>query len=471
MNDWPSASSLPDLSSHQREQYSMAANGCLGILGGRPGSGKTFVASRIIKAIPQGRMAVCGPTGKAAVRVTETLQRAGVQGVRATTVHTLLGPSRDDDDGWAFEHNEDNPLDLDFIFIDEGSMLDCPLFGSLLAARTPGARLMMIGDVHQLAPVGFGAPLRDLIAAGIPYGELAEIRRNAGRIVRCCHGIVDRHTFEPSPKLDLDAESPENLLHIERREPEAQIEALKTMLEKFRQGAKLGDRTIDPVWDCMAIVPVNDKSPLARAAINRILQGFLNPGGEQIKESPFRVGDRIVNGKNGWLPVETNIPASLRGTRWNQGAKDGKEYAANGETGKVLALFPRYIVAQLQAPDRIIRIPKGDSYQDEDGETQDTGCKWELGYAVSCHKSQGAQWPVVITMADAYAGARMLCDRCWLYTALSRAETLATTIGQRDVLDDMCRKSHIWARKTFLVEAIKELQQQSAIHGWEAALA
>jgi exodeoxyribonuclease V alpha subunit len=472
MNDWPSASSLPDLSSHQREQYSMAANGCLGILGGRPGSGKTFVASRIIKAIPQGRMAVCGPTGKAAVRVTETLQRAGVQGVRATTVHTLLGPSRDDDDGWAFEHNEENPLDLDFIFIDEGSMLDCPLFGSLLAARAPGARLMMIGDVHQLAPVGFGAPLRDLIAARIPYGELAEIRRNAGRIVRCCHGIVDQHRFEPSPKLDLAAESPENLLHIERREPEAQIEALKTMLEKFRQGAKLGDRTIDPVWDCQVVVPVNDKSPLARGRLNAILQGFLNPGGEQADSNPFRNGDKIVCTKNGWLPVDTYATThKLKGGPWNQATKDGKVYVANGEQAEVMAVSPRLTIARLWLPDRLVRIPKGDSYTNEDGEAEQTGCNWELAYALSVHKSQGSQWPVVITMADAYAGARMLCDRCWIYTAISRAEIMAATIGQRDVLDDMCRKSHIWARKTFLVEAIKELQQQSVIHDWEAALA
>jgi len=83
---------------------------------------------------------------------------------------------------------------------------------------------------------------------------------------------------------------------------------------------------------------------------------------------------------------------------------------------------------------------------------------------------QGSQAPVVITMADSYPGARMLCDRCFLYTALSRAEIMAVTIGQRDVLDDMCAKSHIWSRKTFLKETIQELAQQSIVQGWEAAL-
>jgi ATP-dependent exoDNAse (exonuclease V) alpha subunit len=328
--------------------------------------------------------------------------------------------------------------------------------------------------VNQLSPVGHGAPLRDLIAAGLPYGELKEIRRNSGRIVNACHGIADKHVFEPSPKLDLTAESPENLLHLERADPEKQIETLKAMLDKFRNGARIGPASmmlpVDPVWDVMPIVPVNEKSPLARVTLNRILQGFLNPGGEQIKESPFRVGDRIINGKNGWLPVETYIPRGLAGGPWNQNQKEGKEYSANGEAGKVLALFPRYTVAQLLCPDRIIRIPKGDSYINEDGETQDTGCQWELGYAVSCHKSQGAQWPVVITMADAYPGARMLCTREWWYTALSRAETLAVTIGQRDVIQSAIQKSGMWSRKTFLQEQILELSQAAIVQGWEAAL-
>lgn len=449
-------------------------------------TGKTFSLARILAHIPHGRCGVAAPTGKAAVRITESLERAGVRGLRATTIHSLLGPGRDEEtDTWAFKHNEGNPLDLDWIFVDEASMVDCPLLGSLLAARAPGARLMLIGDVNQLAPVGFGAPLRDLIAAGLPYGELTEIRRNAGRIVRCCHGIIDKHAFEPSPKLDLAAESPENLLHIEKREPEAQIETLKTVLDRFRQGATVAirheampdreawieQRRIDPVWDCQVVVPVNEKSPLCRIRLNQILQGFLNSGGEQAAGSPFRVGDKIVCGKNGWTPCEQSIPKGIQGGPWNTAAKDGKVYVANGEAGRVLAVFPRYTIARLWMPDRIVRIPRGESFTNEDGEEENTGCSWDLAFAMSVHKSQGSQWPVVITIADAYPGARMLCDRSWLYTALSRAETLAITIGQRDVLDDMCRKSHIWQRKTFLRETIAALQQQSAIQSWEAALA
>ena len=473
---WPSPESLPDLSDHQREQYALAtgSGGCLSILGGRPGTGKTFTLARILSQVPSSRSAVAAPTGKAAVRITESLQAAGVSDIRATTIHSLLGPSRDEDSGeWSFTHNELSPLDLDWIFVDEGSMCDVPLLGSLLAARAPGCRIMLIGDVNQLSPVGHGAPLRDLMAAGIPYGELTEIRRNAGRIVRCCHGIVDRHTFEPSPALDLAAESPENLLHLEKREPDDQIATLKTVLEKFRNGATLRPgESVDPVWDVQVLVPVNEKSPLARKRLNGILQGFLNPTGETTPGNPFRVGDKIVNGKNGCLPVEDRPRKKLDGGPWNQNQnEDGKVYCANGEQAAVLAVFPRYTVARLWLPDRLIRIPRGDSNQDENGESQGTGCEWELAYALSVHKSQGSQWPVIVVMADSYPGARMLCDRCWIYTALSRAETLAMTIGQRSVVDEMCGKSHIWARKTFLVESIQELRQAGIERGWEKALA
>jgi exodeoxyribonuclease V alpha subunit len=399
------------------------------------------------------------------------MQNAGLD-MRATTIHSLLGPSRDEDSGqWSFEHNEENPLPLDWIFCDEFSMVDTTLAASLLAARTSGCNVLAIGDMQQLSPVGPGCPLRDLVALGLPCGNLIEPRRNAGRIVRCCHGIIDKHRFEPSPALDLASESPENLLHVERRDPDGQVDAIKAMLERFRGGMELAGRRIDPVWDCQIIVPVNEKSPLGRIRLNKILQGFLNPGGETVAGNIFRVADKIVNGKNGWMPVETRIPKGLAGGPWNENQRDEKVYVANGEQGKVLTVLPTYTVARLWLPDRIVRIPKGDSYENEDGETQDTGCSWELAYAVSCHKSQGSQWPVTITVADSYPGARMLCDRSWLYTALSRAEILGITVGQREVLDGMCRKSHLWGRKTFMVESVKELQQRSLVRGFEEALA
>lgn len=476
--DWPDPASLPDLSDHQREQYAKAAHGYLGLLGGRPGTGKTFSLARLLHAIPAGRSAVAAPTGKAAVRITESLNRAGVQGMRAKTIHSMLRV-KSADDGWQFEHDESNPLPLDWIFVDESSMIPCDLAANLLAARRTGCRVMLIGDVNQLAPVGHGAPLRDLTAAGLPYGELTEIQRNSGRIVRACHTIIDHQRFEPSPALDLAAESPENLLHVERRDPTQQIETVKAMLEKFRQGATLAvrdgnevvQRRIDPVWDCQILVPLNDKGELCRVKLNKILQEFLNPMGQQTAGSKFRVGDKVVCGQNGWVPVESITPKGEPGGPWNQDADArGRVFVANGELGKVLAVMPRYTVVRLWAPDRVVRVPKGESFENESGQTENTGCSWDLAFALSVHRSQGSEWPVTMTMLDGYAGARMLCTREWLYTALSRARILSATIGERDVAEAMCRKSGLWNRKTFLVDEIKGLQAEGVARLWDEEL-
>lgn len=469
MNTWPPASSL-SVSAHQREQYALAAQDNLAILGGRPGSGKTYVLARILGKVSQDPKvtAVAAPTGKAAVRVTETLNKAGVRG-RATTIHRLLGALPANDGTWGFAHDEKNPLPHSQIFIDESSMVDTPLLSKLMAARAPGCKVMLIGDVNQLAPVGHGAPLRDLIAAGLPYGELREIHRNSGRVVKACHAIIDERKYIPSEKLDLLAESAENLLHIERGSPGTQIDTLKGMLKRFGsepvkvrdEDGDIVERRFDPVWDVQVIVPVNDKSPLARIALNNILQNELNPGGDRISGNPFRKFDKIACTQNGRMPVEDrrNIPPHLRGVPLNEDADDeGKIYCANGELARVEAIFPRYTVARLWAPDRLIRIPHGARYVNEEGETEDAGCNWCLAYAISAHKSQGAEWPIVITMVDAYPGATRLCTREWIYTALSRGKVAVFTVGQRALVDDMCRKSGLWSRKTFLKEQIEDLQ-------------
>lgn len=472
--NWPTPDSLPDLSTHQREQYALATGGDathLCILGGRPGTGKTFTLARILSQVPSDRTVVGAPTGKAAVRVSETLAQAGVEGLRASTIHSMLGVAPADG-GFTFKYNELNPLPYEFIFIDESSMVDVPLMASLLAARAPGAKVMLIGDVNQLAPVGHGAPLRDLRQV-VPAGELLEIQRNSGRIVKCCHEIIDKHTFTPSAKFDLDAG--ENLVHIERREPEQQIETLKGLLEKFRGGHQIGGHVIDPVWDCQVLVPINDKSPLGRRPLNVMLQGLLNPDGERLAGHVCRVGDKVVNGRNGWFPVEILGDWTSDADEFPNGANkeintEGKVFCCNGDVGKVLALFPKYMVVRLWSPDRIIRVPKGENSETAEGEPEAEGRGWDLAYAISVHKSQGSEYPICITMADGYGGARRLCDRSWLYTALSRAKVMAVTIGQRELLRGMCAKSHIWNRKTFLRAAIEELEAERLGQQWSRFL-
>jgi len=454
---WPDLSDCEALSEHQRTEAARATDGFFGILAGSPGTGKTYTLAQIIKTIQQregaARIAVAAPTGKAAVRASESLASQGVNMV-ATTIHRLLGVvAQGDGDremGFSFAHDEDTPLELDYLFVDEASMIDASLAASLLAARPAGCHVLWIGDPDQLAPVGHGAPLRDLIAAGLPRGHLKEIRRNAGRIVRACAEIRDHQRCTFSPDLKLDAEPPENLVLVESDNPDGQIE----LMEAAIRAANIDG--LDPVWDCQIVVPVNDKSPLGRKRLNRHLQQMLNPRGERLDGCPFRVGDKITCTKNGYLPLIQGDP--------NGSPKEGEAYVANGELARVMQLNPAAMVVQLTMPDRLCRVPRGKA-KSEDGEAS-AGCNFDLAYALSVHKSQGSEWPVVIVMLDGYGGALRVMDRHWVYTAISRAKEYCVCIGAEKTVLSSVRQSHMWRRKTFLRERLDELHLDAALQAF-----
>ncbi len=464
---WPvDLADAKQLSDHQRERLKQALTGVISILGGSPGTGKTFTAAELIgllvKAVGIEQIAVAAPTGKAAVRLTEALESYGLS-LRARTIHSLLGVRTANKGGWGFEHGEESPLPYKFLIIDESSMVDCDLAASLLAARAKGCHILFIGDVNQLPPVGHGAPLRDMIAASLPYGELREIRRNSGAIVEACAAIRDGKAFRTCQAIDIDAG--ENLRLIQVGKPDEQIEKMLAAIKVARGSG------FDPVWDCQVLVPVNAKSPLARKKLNDVLQRELNsrPG---VAGSPFKVGDKIVNTKNGWFqpfdPTALDEPSDEAGEL--QVNDRGEVYVANGELAEVVQVMEKLTVARLSNPTRLVKIPRGKSGDDGNGDDsggestggesgQDdkaptTGCSWDLGYALSVHKSQGSEWPVVIVMVDEYAGAKMVCSREWTYTAISRAKKLCLAIGKLTVMQAACRKVALGKRKTFLEKLI-----------------
>ncbi len=435
---------------HQAEHLSLAMRGRIGILTGGPGTGKTFVLAALIRQFPltsltdrfaasssPARIVVCAPTGKAAVRITESLAAQGIT-MQARTIHSILGVLSMEGGVWQFEHDADNPLTCDFIFVDEVSMVDAPLMAALLVARG-SAHILFLGDVSQLSPVGPGAPLRDMIAAGVPTGRLTETRRNAGQIVESCALIRVEQRMEWS--VALDPGIGKNLVHREHDDPDAQIAEVFKQLDRAKMEYRL-----DPVWDVQILVPVNEKSPLARVTLNVFLRDRLNSTGKEVNGNPFRVGDKIICLENGPYTV-------LSGPKDDE----GKTRVANGGLARVEAVTSSTVTARLGSPDRTIRIPKGKSTE------KNTGCAWQLGYAISTHKSQGSEWPVVLIVIDSYPGAVMLCDRHWITTAISRPTLYGVTIGQASVVQGMCRKSHLWKRKTFLVEDLRDLQMTDMV--------
>lgn len=469
---WPDLKSLEGqsengLSDSQLTELRKALGGVVGLLTGSPGTGKTFTAAvvirEIIKQCGDSAVAMAAPTGKAAVRLTEAMQSNGID-VAAVTVHRLL-VVQSSEDGWSFNYGRGNPVPYRYVFIDESSMLDTSLMAALLDARAPGTHYLFLGDPNQLAPVGHGAPLRDMIAAGVPCGELREIRRNSGRIVQACADIRDKRKFFPSPqKMLAEMTTEENLLHVETPNPVTSID----MLQKFYAAIE-GTNRYDKVRDVQVLCAVNKRSQLGRRPLNDLLQGILNPRGKQAKGNRFREGDKIINLKNGWFPSVDR--------HHKEANADGKVFVANGEIGYAVIVEPNRTVCHLQAPDRIINIyqgaqrnndsdeideddKKGPSRSDQDdADDPGTGSTWDLAYAISTHKSQGSEFPVVIVMIDDHNGAQRLCTRNWIYTAISRAKTLCVTIGQRRLVDQMCGKDGL-KRRTFLVERLQALRPQ-----------
>ena len=455
----PDCSELFDsrLSQHQQDRLASVFDGeklpAVWILGGSPGTGKTFCAASFIRQLGAqhgfDNIAVCAPTGKAAVRITEAMKANDIP-LRARTIHSLLGVMQAEDGGggeWGFRHCQGDPLPFRFVVVDESSMIDAGLMASLLSARGTGTGIAFIGDVNQLAPVGHGAPLRDMIAAGLPYAELTEIQRNSGLIVESCASIRDGRKFDFATSVDVGGGK--NLAIAPAGHPDIQI---SKMLTAIRAAAVQG---FDPVWDVQVLCPVNQKSPICRKQLNAILQRELNPNHE-ILNCPFRVGDKIVNTKNRFFKaLECDETSGDLQTN-----DKGEVYVANGELAKVVEIEGGTITASLSNPSRLIQIFRGPAESEDGGESESptTGCTFDLGYALSVHKYQGSEVPIALVMLDEYPGAKMVQTREYLYTAISRAKKLCICIGKQETAAAMVARRALWKRKTFLREQIIEQQ-------------
>jgi exodeoxyribonuclease V alpha subunit len=483
--DWPRLDrpEFAELTDHQREELAKVLVAAICILGGRPGTGKSFCLVRLVKVLIAlyGPMAIkiMAPTGKAAQRVKELMQEAKVSGVEPTTIHRGLGVQSCDEGGFTFTHNEQNPLPCRFLVIEEASMLGTGLFRSLLAARPRGCGLLLVADVNQLPPVEYGAPVRDLLLAGVPCGEFTEIHRNAGTIVRACSAICDGLPWQTDDGIDLQAEQPRNLMLVQSGKAYAPAKVLQ-LVQRMRD-----ESPFDPVWAVQVLVAVNRRSPLSRVALNKQLQDMLNPATGDTK-SPFRPNDKTIMLRNCFLNQ-----ASEDDGRWV--TSDDKHLICNGDIGRVLLAEERRTVVEFFNPQRIVMIPRG--RKNANGETEkkneddkepdkpdvkangrqdakkeeekaDTGCDLDLAYAVTVHKSQGSQWPVIIYCLDEYPGAtgdHGIVDRAHLYTGISRAQKACFLVGQMHVAYSVCRKSFIGRRKTFMVELIRELAAKEGV--------
>ena len=443
------------LTDHQYICAGRALSRSVGILAGKPGTGKTFTLAEIVRqALDIGYdVAVCAPTGKAAVRCTEAL---GGQ-LTATTIHTLLAPRMVPGKGLQFTYGRDNRLPCELLIVDESSMLDCALALDLMQAISPTCRVLFVGDPYQLAPVGYGQPLLDMIRSKtIPVGELTEIHRHSGNIVIGCSDIANGRV----PTCFTKKFNPENrrdnlILVADSNADNLRLKFTNCLQAMLQQGYNPDD--------IQTIVPTNNSGLLGRKEMNGLIKGYFNPGALAFKGARFSAGDRVIFLKNGMRKGYLG--------QYQEGIEDedmdDEVYVANGDIGRIARIRRAGYVISLPTPDRVVFTGRVGTKKTDPlaGKKDDDDVFMDLAYSITGHKSQGSGYPYVLVMIDPAFAAKGVMSRQWLYTAISRAEICSVVFGDPEVIRQVVGKQAN-LRRTYLAQDLSALK--GVAHGQEA---
>ena len=371
------------LTGDQRVAVALTATAGVSVLTGGPGTGKsTTVRALVTRALAGGaNVALAAPTGRAAKRLEE------LAGHVATTIHRLLEARPDEDGGFRFRFGRDEQLPFDLVVVDETSMCDTWLAARLVEAVPDGAHLVLVGDADQLPSVGSGDVLRDLMGSGIvPVARLEEIHRQAAgsRIVTLARGIL---AGDPGTLRGIDGD-----VFVAEEQDRSAIVPRVVQAVAVRAPEYFG---VTPD-DVQVLAPMY-RGPNGVDALNAALKEALNPGAGRPTVAGLHVGDRVMQTRN-----------------------DAELDVANGDVGTVVDLSARDATVRVGFPRGEVTYPAG--------RVRDLVAAW----AVTVHKSQGGEWPVVVLVLD--PAHRSMLWRNLAYTAVTRAARALILVGRSDAL-------------------------------------
>ena len=400
--------------------FSSLENGVM-ILTGGPGTGKTTVVKAMISIFKSLdlKTVLAAPTGRAAKRMSEAT------GEEAKTVHRMLEMERTADGNVRFCRNERNPLSEGVIIVDEASMLDLSLTAAMLRAMKRGARLILIGDSDQLPSVGAGNVLSDLIESDrIKTVRLKEIFRQSKEslIITNAHRINEG----TPPVLNIT----DSDFFFVSRERESDIpEAIATLIDE-----RLPKTYGRDIKEKIQVITPSKKGCGGVENMNSVLQARLNPPTKFKREkiahgTIFREGDRVMQVVNNY----------------------DIEWEKNGAVGIGLFNGDIGVIESIDTSEEAIRIRFDDRTAEYSYDMLD---ELELAYAITVHKSQGSEYPVVII--PMFYCAPMLMARNLLYTAVTRAKSMVILVGRADISRKMTENNRLIFRFTSLKDKICE---------------
>ncbi len=384
----------------------------LTVLTGGPGTGKTTILRALVEILKAKRVRVhlAAPTGRAAQRLAETT------GGYASTIHRLL---KYDAAHGGFTANAARPLATDYLIVDEASMLDTRLAAALFSAVPSRAHLLLVGDIDQLPSVGAGNVLQDLIATGrAPVTRLSMIFRQKGQsgIVTTAHAINAGDASLPPSTAEVAAAQPWSDLTFVIAD--SADDCVRKVLQLCTEFVPRHYTWFNPAQDVQVLAPMH-KGVAGVANLNLQLQAALNPGGRGLRTAggEFKRGDKVIQLRNNY---DKNL--------------------FNGDIGVITAVDPEAgaLTAEFD----------GSPHEFARGELGDLA----LAYAISIHKSQGSEYPVVIV--PLLKGHFLMLQRNLLYTAITRGRKKVFLVGEPAAYGMAVRNGESKLRVTHLAAKI-----------------
>ncbi len=390
---------------NQRQAIAAAAERQLLILTGGPGTGKTTTVNGILALFDRLglKTGLTAPTGRAAKRLAE------LSGREASTIHRLLDAQYDQQSGeMQFFHDEDEPLKLDALVVDETSMVDLLLMDALLRALPEECRLILVGDPNQLPSVGAGNVFADLIGSGVVKTvRLTEIFRQARESLI----VLNAHAVNGGELPTLTVKN-RDFFFMKRSAPERVVQTICDLC-----ATRLPNHMGIPSGEIQVLSPTR-KGDTGTVTLNQRLQAVLNPPAPGKRERAhgkytFREGDRVMQIRNNYDIL------------WRR--RDGLGSGAgifNGDIGQITAIDPLQETMTIVFDD-----------DKEAGYGFDMLSELEPAYAMTVHKSQGSEYRAVILSVA--GGSPLLLTRSVLYTAITRARELLILVGDEQVVATM----------------------------------